>query len=290
MKESMKFLVLGCNGMAGHLISLYLHEQGHDVTGFARTESELVPSIVGDAKDKELLAKIIRDGQYDVVVNAVGLLNQFAEQNKADAVYLNGYLPHYLAQITSDCHTRIIHISTDCVFSGETGGYTEKSHPDGKIFYDRTKAIGELNDYKNLTLRNSIIGPDIKASGIGLLNWFMQQPGPGVNGFTGAIWTGQTTLQLAKTIERASMEKAVGLINAVPDSSISKYELLKLFNKYLKGGELEIIPIEGISADKSLVRTNYDFNYIIPGYETMIFEMAEWIENHKHLYPHYNLK
>ena len=149
--------------------------------------------------------------------------------------------------------------------------------------------MGEINDSKNLTLRNSIVGPDIKQKGIGLLNWFMQQHGE-VNGFTGAMWTGQTTLQLAKTMEAAAMNKVSGLINMVPSSNISKYELLKLFNHYLRNDELTINPIEGVVADKTLIRTNHEFKYLIPDYDTMISEMAEWMKAHKELYPHYNLK
>ncbi len=286
----MKFLVLGCNGMAGHIISLYLKEQGYDVTGFARSKSAFVPTIIGDAFNTELLRGAITAGNYDTVINAIGLLNQFAENNQSAAANLNGYLPHFLADITANTHTQIIHMSTDCVFSGKTGGYTEASLPDGATFYDRSKALGELNDGKNLTLRNSIVGPDIKASGIGLLNWFMQQPGPSVKGYTGAIWTGQTTLQLAKTMEAAAKERAYGLVNAVPDSSITKYDLLKLFNKHLRNDELTINPVDGVTADKSLIRTNFDFAYTIPGYETMIAELADWMKAHKSLYPHYNLR
>lgn len=286
----MKFLVLGCNGMAGHIISLYLKEQGHDVTGFARSKSEFVPTIIGDATNTELIRGAISAGNYDAVINAIGLLNQFAENNQSAAANLNAYLPHFLADVTAETPTQIIHMSTDCVFSGKTGGYTEASFPDGATFYDRSKALGELNDNKNLTLRNSIIGPDIKAKGIGLLNWFMQQSGPDVNGYTGAIWTGQTTLQLAKTMEAAAKERAYGLVNAVPETSITKYDLLKLFNKYLRDGELTINPVDGVTADKSLIRTNFDFNYFIPDYEKMVVEMADWMKIHRSLYPHYNIK
>ena len=286
----MKFLILGCNGMAGHVISLYLKEQGHDVTGFARIKSAFVPTVIGDASDAELLRGIIAAGNYDAVINAIGLLNQFAENNHGAAVLLNGYLPHFLAEITDGTNTQVIHMSTDCVFSGKTGQYTESSQPDGATFYDRSKAMGELNDNKNITLRNSIVGPDIKAKGIGLLNWFMQQPGPAVNGYKGAIWTGQTTLQLAKTMEAAARQRACGLVNAVPSSSITKFELLGLFNKYLRGGELTINPVDGVTADKSLVRTNFDFDYQIPDYETMVSEMAMWMKSHRALYPHYNIK
>ena len=281
----MKFLVLGCNGMAGHMISLYMKEQGHEVMGFDRKKSGLVESIEGDARDKDGLAKLIKDGKYDSVINCIGILNRAAEDNKELAVYLNAYLPHFLADVTNGTDTQIIHMSTDCVFSGKRGGYTEEDLRDGETFYDRSKALGELEDGKNITLRNSIVGPD---NGIGLMNWFMKQSGE-INGYTKAMWTGQTTLQLAKTMEAAAKEKAHGLYNAVPGSSISKYDLLRLFNKYLRNGSIKINPVEGVNLDKSLKRTRFEFGYLIPDYEIMVSDTARWIESHKNLYSHYDI-
>lgn len=278
--------------MAGHTISFYLHEQGHDVIGFDRTESKLVKSIAGDARNTEKLAEIIRNGNFDTVINCIGILNQFAENDHELAAFLNAYFPHFLAKVTDGTDTQVIHMTTDCVFSGKKGSYTEHDLRDGETFYDRSKALGELDDSKNLSLRNSIIGPDINPKGIGLLNWFMNNTTsekPAVNGYTKAMWTGQTTYQLAKTMEIAAREKAHGLINAVPDTSISKYNLLLLFNKYLRGDKVNITPIEGVNADKSLKRTNFEFSYLIPDYETMVREMAEWMKKHKELYPHYVL-
>ena len=284
----MRFLILGAGGMAGHTISIYLKEKGHDVTGFARRKLEFVSTIVGDVTDTARLKNIVISGRYDAVINCIGILNQKAETNKAEAILLNGYLPHYLADITADIETQIIQMSTDCVFSGKAGGYTEKSFRDGETFYDRSKAIGELEDNKNLTLRNSIIGPDINENGIGLLNWFMKQK-DGVDGYTHAMWTGLTTLQLAKTMEAAVAVKAHGLINMVNKENISKYELLKLFNHYLKNDEITIIPYEEFVIDKTLVRTNFEFDYIIPDYKTMVEEMSDWMKKHSGLYPHYKL-
>ncbi len=284
----MKFFVLGCNGMAGHLISLYLQERGHEVAGFARAPSAYVKTVVGDATDLELIRKTIAEGRFDTVVNCIGLLNKNAENNKANAVFLNSLLPHFLAEATEGSATQVIHMSTDCVFSGKRGQYTEDDLRDGATFYDRSKALGELEDEKNVTLRQSIVGPDIKASGIGLLNWFMQQEGE-VNGFVKAMWTGQTTLQLAKTMEKAAQERVHGLYNMVPDTSISKYELLQLFNRYLRAEKLEIHPVDMMAADKSLKRTRFDFDYRIPGYEEMIAELAGWMKAHRSLYPHYQL-
>ena len=285
----MKFLVLGCNGMAGHMISLYLKEHGHEVEGFAREESKLIKTIVGDVRDLELLSEIIARENYHAVVNGVGLLNQFAEKDHEAAVYLNYYLPQFLAKLTKESDTQIIHISTDCVFSGSQGGYTEEAFPDGNSFYDRSKALGELVNKKDITFRNSIIGPDMKKDGIGLINWFMQQKGR-VKGYTNAIWTGQTSLQLAKTIENAVRQKIYGLYHMVPEESISKYDMLVLFNRYLRSKPIEIVKENSLKIDKSLKRTNYKmFPYRIPGYEEQVKELGEWMQKHRELYPHYGL-
>lgn len=284
----MRFLVCGCCGMAGHMISLYLKEQGHYVFGFDRRKSFLIDSVAGDACNKEFVKDLVLSGNYDTVINCIGILNQAAEDNKALATYLNAYFPHFLADITKDTNIQVIHMSTDCVFSGKKGQYTEYDFQDGETFYDRSKALGELNDHKNITLRGSIVGPDINPNGIGLMNWFMQQKGE-INGYTKAMWTGQTTLQLAKTMEYAAKTRAHGLINSVPSTSISKCDLCGLFNKYLRNNEIKIHPIDGVNADKSLKRTNFEMNYIIPDYEIMVKELSEWMNKHKELYPHYQL-
>ena len=284
----MKFLILGCNGMAGHMISLYLKEQGHDVLGFALTKSTLIDSVAGDARDAAFMKELIGVNKFDTIINCIGLLNQTCNEHKAAAVYLNSYFPHQLAEFTEGTDTQIIHMSTDCVFSGVRGQYTEDDFRDGTTFYDRTKALGEIENNKDLTLRQSIVGPDINQTGIGLMNWFLQQRGE-VTGYTGAMWTGQTTLQLAKTMEAAAKERVHGLYNMVPDTNISKCDLLGLFNKYLRKEKATIVPVDKMAADKSLKRTCWDFESRIPDYETMIVELDEWMKNHKSLYPHYVL-
>lgn len=276
--------------MAGHLISLYFKEQGHEVVGFARQQSELLDStIIGDAADMSLIKKSIDEGDFDAVINCIGLLNQFAEENKAMAVLLNGYLPHYLTEITKDTKTKVIHMSTDCVFAGNDGPYYEDTLPNGATFYDRSKAMGEINTKKDLTFRNSIVGPDIKPSGIGLFNWFMKQEGE-VGGYTGAIWTGVTTYTLAKAMEQALKGNLTGLYNLVNNESINKYDLLGLFNKYFRAGEVKIIANDKLQLDKSLRRKREDFSFVVPSYEQQVKEMREWVDAHPSLYPHYNVK
>lgn len=260
------------------------------MVGFARQQSQLLDStIIGDASDMPLIKKVVEEGNYDAVINCIGLLNQFAENNKAMAVLLNGYLPHYLVELTKDMKTRIIHMSTDCVFAGNDGPYFEDTFPNGASFYDRSKAMGEFNNDKDLTFRNSIIGPDIKASGIGLFNWFMKQEGP-IGGFTGAIWTGVTTYTLAQAMEAALNENLTGLYNLVNNTSINKFDLCSLFNKYFRAGKVEINPNDKLQLDKTLKCTRTDFSFRVPSYEQQIKDMREWVDAHLSLYPHYNVK
>lgn len=281
----MKYLVLGAGGMAGHTISLYLKECGEIVHGVATRNLSFVQTYILDVTKFDDLEKLICDNDYDVVINCVGILNQFAEQNISKSILINSFLPHFLCDITKNAKTKIIQMSTDCVFSGKKGHYSEIDLPDGESIYDRTKALGEINDNKNLTFRNSIIGPDTKPSGIGLFNWFMQQTDE-INGFSKSIWTGVTTLTLAKAMKSAAEKKVCGLYNLVNNSEISKYELLCLFNKY-SGKNLIINKIDGVVHDKSLINTRKDFDFYIPTYDEQIKEMFSWINKHKSLYSHY---
>ncbi len=118
----MKFLVLGCNGMAGHTISLYLKEKGHDVLGFGRTKSSLVDYVTGDALYKNTIRNVVQSDKFDSIVNCIGVLNQNCERDEAGAVYINSFLPHYLAELTRGTDTQVIQMSTDCVFSGNRSG------------------------------------------------------------------------------------------------------------------------------------------------------------------------
>lgn len=282
----MKILVLGARGMAGHTIAIYLKEQGHEVHAFARKPFPYCETILGDAFDTPSLKKIVTTGRYDAIINCIGMLNQFANLAPEKSIFINSYLPHQIVAWLKDLPTRFIQMSTDCVFAGNTGPYDEESYPDGRSYYDRTKAMGEVNDDKNLTFRNSIIGPDINVEGIGLFNWFMQQ-NSSVDGYTKAIWTGVTTLTLAKAMERALIVQLTGLYNLVNNKSINKFDLICLFNKYFRNNELTINRSDKLILDKTLVCKRTDFDFVVPSYEQMIIEMKEWIDNHHELYKIY---
>lgn len=272
--------------MAGHIITLYFKEQGYDVTGFTRRPISYCKNIIGDAMSMSDIKDAVFSDDFDVVINCIGVLNKNAEDNKANAVFLNGFLPHYVVSLLKDTNAKFIHMSTDCVFAGNAGPYFEDSIPDGQTFYDRSKAMGEVDDEKNLTFRNSIVGPDPNINGIGLFNWFMKQEGE-VGGYTGAIWTGVTTLTLAKAMDAAIKENLCGLYNLVNNESINKFDLLHLFNKYFRKDSIQINPSDKLQLDKSLRHKRTDFSFIVPSYEQQVKEMRDWVYSHKDIYPHY---
>lgn len=286
MNEKKRILILGSIGMAGHTITLYFKERGYDVIAYSMYPFPYCDNIIGNAFENENFQSMLLENEYDAVINCIGLLNQTAEENHSKAVYLNSYLPHLIADTIKDKKTKLIQMSTDCVFAGNTGPYYEKSLRDGATFYDRSKALGEVEDDKNLTFRNSIIGPDMNENGIGLFNWFMKQ-NIIIKGFTGVLWTGVTTLTLAKAMEEAIEENLRGLYNLVNNASISKYDLLVLFNKYFRNNSLIIQKNDDLKLDKSLRNTRKDFSFVVPSYEQMVQEMKEWVDTHPNLYPHY---
>lgn len=281
-----KVLVLGAGGMAGHVISLHLREQGYDVDTLSAKNPLDDQTKLVDAMNKTALEQALKANDYDVVVNAIGILVKQSEDRKDLASYLNSYLPHQLEYFFRDTNTKVIHLSTDCVFSGKNAPYREDSPYDGEPFYDRSKALGEIKNDKDLTLRMSIIGPDMQPTGIGLFNWFYAQTGE-ILGFTNAIWSGITTIELAKGIDAAIKQNLTGLYHLVPSTNISKYNLVKTFVEVFNRDDITVKPDDKLALDKTLVNTRTDFDYTVPDYQTMITEMKEWIDTHKSLYEHY---
>jgi len=240
-----------------------------------------------DVSDFDSLAVFLENSKADIIINCIGLLNKTAEDNADQAILVNSYLPHFLEAKTRNTNTKVIHISTDCVFSGEEGGYTEKSFKNGKGIYAQSKSLGELNNSKDLTFRTSIIGPELKSNGIGLFHWFMNQTGE-INGYSQAYWSGITTIELAKAINQIILQDLTGLVIIAGSPKIDKYNLLKLFNHLFRNGSIKVNSDSNYKVDKSMRSIRSDFNYEIPSYETMILEMRDWIKNNESIY-NYNI-
>ena len=227
-----KTLIIGSKGNAGHMIYSYLQDSGHYVYSLARGDADYRVNIESQ-KDLLNLKDIITD--FDYVINCAGVLIDASQDEPERAMLLNAFLPQYLSSCLSATTTKLIHLSTDCVFSGlNYGGYEVTSLPDEKQMYGFSKSLGEVNNTKDLTLRMSYIGPEISEHASGLLDWFLRLPsGSTISGWQNHFWSGITTLELAKIIEmHISTGEAHGLHNlSSKNFRISKYELLKSFKQ-----------------------------------------------------------
>ena len=266
----MKILVLNAEGMVGHVMAMFFREHGHDVIGFE------------DICNFPALDEIISKNCFDAIINCSAVINQDADHDHVAAVQINALLPHFLAAKTSDSKTVVVHRSTDCIYSGKKGHYTLDDWPDATSFYARSKALGEVINEKDITIRTSLIGPEMDPDGSGLFNWFYHQKGA-VKGYANAIWTGLTTIEFAREVEWLLKNKRHGLFQLVPVNSINKYELLLLFERYYPANR-KIIRFENPLVDKSLVQICDTLD--IPDYETMIADMREWTEKHQSIYDY----
>ena len=271
-----KILVIGIKGMAGHVVFRSLPKLGnYEVYGVARNVTATDSVFNFDVSNTEELKKIIDLG-FDVIINCIGILNKDAEDNPHKAIWFNSYFPHLLESLTKGSKTKVISISTDCVFSGKKGGYTETDHRDGEGFYAMSKSLGEIVNDKDLTIRTSIIGPELNKEGIGLFHWFMQQKGE-ISGYSQAFWSGITTIELAKVINQAILQDIKGLLIVAGNPKIDKFSLLQLFNTFFRNDALTITENVNYKVDKTMYSSRSDYNYKVPSYKDMVLEMKVWI-------------
>lgn len=275
----MKILVLGANGMAGHIIKAYLENMGHEVNGASRH----APDLYLDVESQHSAHQFFNfNYDFDFVINCIGVLGPDATKNPARTVYINSWWPHYLENYFAHAKTKIIHISTDCIFDGSRGWYVESDLPTEKGLYGRSKALGELNNNKDLTLRMSIIGTEIKKEGrSGLLNWVINNPHDKISGWKGSIWNGITTLELAKQINNYIQNPTIsGIYHLVPDFSISKYHLVSYINDIF-GANKEVEAVPGKIEKKTLLDTRNEYKVFseIPSYREQLCELKEFVEN-----------
>ena len=283
-----KILVLGASGMAGHVVYTYLTENStHQIIGTTNSTSFGDDTIELDIFNIEKLESTLKQYQPDVVINCVGMLIRGSKQYPDKTIYCNAYFPHLLKRLINESGGELIHISTDCVFSGKDGGYTENSFKDAVDLYGMSKSLGEINDDINLTIRTSIIGPELKEYGEGLFHWFINQKGS-VTGFKSNYWSGVTTLELAKFLKWALDKKISGLYHLTNSQPISKFDLLNTF-KDVYSKNVIINDHKDYVCNKSFINTNKLVDYSVVGYSQMLDEQKIFMLEHKDFYKHYEL-
>lgn len=281
-----KVLLFGATGMAGHMAYYYLNGTGkYDIRNVVYRTKLTDDSIIVDVTDKYAVSQVVRDVHPELIINCVGVLIKGSIEHPDNAIFINAYFPHLLKKLSDEVGAKLIHISTDCVFSGKKGNYVEDDFRDADDVYGRSKALGEIIGDKDLTIRTSIIGPELKKNGEGLFHWFMHQSGQ-IRGFRTAVWGGVTTLELAKSIDVAVERNTTGLIQLSNGVGISKYDLLHLFQRIWNKYDIEILPFDGNRIDKSIAKSAR-FDYEVPDYETMLEEQLTWMKVHQNLYNRY---
>lgn len=281
-----KILLFGATGMAGHMAYYYLQKTGrYDIINVVYRTKLTDDSIVVDVTNREAVENVIRETCPDIILNCIGVLIKGSKEHPDNAILINAWFPHLLKRLSDQVNAKLIHISTDCVFSGKKGSYTEDDFRDADDVYGRSKALGEIINNKDLTIRTSIIGPELKSNGEGLFHWFMQQKGE-IYGYQTAIWGGVTTLELAKAVDKTIEQNVTGLVQLSNGLGISKYDLLHLFRNIWNRQDITILSFNGNGIDKSIAKS-MKFDYVVPSYEEMLKEQYDWMKVNQRLYSMY---
>jgi dTDP-4-dehydrorhamnose reductase len=274
----MKVAVLGSRGMAGHLVADYLDRFSDiSVTRWARSGDRFIDITKQDSVE-EVLDQL---HDYDFIINCTGLLVADSISRPDLAALVNSWFPHHLEYRFSKTNTRVVHLSTDCVFDGSTGFYTEDHPSSEQNAYGKSKSLGEISNSKDITLRTSIIGPELNLNGTGLMNWFINKSENTVTGYTDAWWSGITTLELAKCIHKwISNPTTTGIYHLVNNNNnINKYDLLCLINE-VYGLNKQVLSGSGNKkVNKILVDTRGQFDWGIPDYRTQLTELKSWYQS-----------
>ena len=278
-KVKKKVMVLGGVGMLGHILLKKLVENKlFEVYDITRNKENRPNNFECDVTEFNSLFKIIKNVKPNYIINCIGILIKGSSKDPSNAILINSALPHKLVQFSKAINAKFIHISTDCVFDGSKGSYIETDNKTAQDTYGLSKSLGEIKD-KNLTLRTSIIGPELKDNREGLFSWFIKQKGE-VNGFTESIWGGVTTLELADIIIKSINENHTGLIHVTNGKSISKYDLLSLIKDKFELNKINLKRVSGKRSDKSL-KTKFSY-FKISTYEEMILDIKNFIKNNNY--------
>ena len=285
MTDARTIVVLGASGMLGGVAYRFFADSpGWKVVGTARSpqsaahlpRTDTARIILGlDMADTDRLVQELGAIRPDIVLNCVGIIKQLdAAKNALISIATNSLLPHRLAGICGTVGARLVHVSTDCVFDGRRGFYSEADFPDANDLYGRTKLLGEVDYPHAITLRTSIIGHEA-AGAVSLVDWFLSQTGPRVKGFRKAIYSGLPTVELARVVRDvvAPRPDLRGLWHVASDP-INKYDLLQLVAAAY--GKTTIIdPDDAVVIDRSLDGSRFrrETGYVAPPWPELVAAM-----------------
>tara|TARA_B100001093_G_C26706058_1_gene961259 strand:+ start:206 stop:1075 length:870 start_codon:yes stop_codon:yes gene_type:complete len=282
----MKILIFGASGMLGNnLFNIFSEKTNFETYGVVRNKKKINNmskySInlkeISDVRNYEEISRVSEKISPDVIINCVGIIKQREDiDDKTQTIQINSLLPHLLLNISKNVGAKFIHFSTDCVFSGKEGNYTEKHSPDAEDIYGLSKRLGEINGEGALTLRTSIIGHELDTKK-SLIDWFLSQKRI-VKGFKNAIFSGLTTTEISKVLENIILnnDDLEGLFH-LSVNPINKFDLLKLVAEIYKK-DIKIIEDNHVIIDRSLNSSNLRSitGYNPPSWRELITELNQF--------------
>lgn len=283
-----KILLLGEGGMAGHVIKKTLQQQErYELITTYHTNRYGDDGIQLDIADTAALQLLISTVQPAIIINCIGALLRQSKAAPHEAIYINAYFPHLLVSLANSVRAKIVHLSTDCVFSGRRGTYTESDVKDAQDIYGLSKSLGEIRDEKHITIRTSIIGPELKSDGEGLFSWFMKQKGD-TSGYSQVWWSGVTTLELAKFISYALSVGLTGVVQLTNGQPVNKFNLLQIIQSVFGKDDIVIMEDATKKADKTLISSEKIKNFRVLPYADMIRELRAFMQANKLYYSIYD--
>ena len=289
----MKILILGGDGMIGHKMDQVLSVQNHEIVISIREKKDLTLKSIS-SKSKVFFNDFLKDNildflvkvNPDVIINAIGVtIRRGSTKNISDTIYLNSFFPHQLSNWAVAFKKRLIHFSTDCVFSGSEGSYLEDITPDALDYYGKTKGLGEVNSKSSLTIRSSMIGPEL-FNKTELFEWIINNKEKEINGFSRVMYSGVTTVYMAKLVaDLIDNHKNLSGIYNVASKPISKFELLHLINDNFDLG-LIINDDKTVISNKTLNASKIEKEIGLqpPSWDELIFELKKDFMNFIDLY------
>jgi dTDP-4-dehydrorhamnose reductase len=263
--------------MAGHIITKFLKGQGHTISTAAKYNADYRLDVEETLITQQFFEEI--KNEYDFIINCVGLLVKDSIERPDRAAIINAWFPHAIENAVRNTNTKLIHLSTDCVFDGKKGDYVENDIHTEMNAYGSSKSLGEVNNSKDTTFRMSIIGTEIKESGTGLLNWVLKNNDKELPGWENAWWNGITTLQLAKCINQYINSPTISGVYHLVDNNnkINKYDLLCKINEIFKLEKLIIKTVGPKPVNKILIDTRNLISFNIPDYDTQLKELRDFV-------------
>jgi len=276
----MKIAIIGATGMVGHVLFYELRKKNIDVTGIGRRKIEKDLLNFDLYTDRDQVKRFLQDSKFDIIINCSAILVNESNKNRFQAVFINSFLPHLLVDLFKNTNTKVVHLSTGGVFSGNDEFYFEDSPLSPLTYYGITKAAGEFNNNKDLVIRSDFWGPENKKNGTGLFNWFLNQDNSTVTSYTNVFFNGISNIELARIM--LDLINYTGIVHIGTNERKSKCDFLEKIRNVFNLENTTLVKNDTIKKNIYL-KSKKELPYI-NDFDTMINDIYHYLINNKDYY------